>query len=291
MPALKTGFACGFVWMVTACGNGADPVGGAGSAGNVGTSGSSSAGTSGAAGSVTNSAILTVIVTPIITPQPTDQTVNVGSTAVFTSGATGVPTPGLQWYKGNTALLGETGNTLTIANAQGNNIALYKLVASNTAGSVTSSVVKLTVNSTALTSTTLAPANGAAGVRYDTPLYVTFNAPISIVNSGKIRIYNATNQITPVDTIDMSSNVVVVSGGINLTNNIQPHSLFSGDAQVINYFPVIITGNTGIDDVNSRMIPRSNGAGGTDVEGKSSEGASGGGGIPGGSAPHDDARK
>ena len=43
----------------------------------------------------------------------------------------------------------------------------------------------------------------------------------------------------------MSSNTVVVSAvGIGLTNNIQPHSLFSGDSQVINYFPVIITGNT-----------------------------------------------
>ena len=197
-----------------------------------------------AAGSVTNFATLTVIVTPVITPQPTDQTVNVGDTAVFTSGATGVPIPTLQWYKGNTALSGETGSTLTIANAQGANIAFYKLVASNTAGSVTSSVVKLTVNSTTLASTALAPANGATGIGYDTPLYITFNGPISIVNSGKIRIYNSTNQITPVDTIDMSSNVVVVSGGINLTNNIQPHSLFSGDPQVINYFPVIITGNT-----------------------------------------------
>ena len=42
----------------------------------------------------------------------------------------------------------------------------------------------------------------------------------------------------------MSSNSVVISGGIGLTNNIQPHSLFSGDSQVIYYFPVIITGNT-----------------------------------------------
>ena len=197
-----------------------------------------------AAGSVTNFATLTVIVTPVITPQPTAQTVNVGDTAVFTSGTTGVPLPTLQWYKGNAALSGQTGNTLTIPNAQGTDIAFYKLVASNTAGSVTSSVVKLTVNSTTLASTTLAPANGATGVGYDTPLYLTFNGPISIVNSGKIRIYNSTNQTTPVDTIDMSSNVVVVSGGINLTNNIQPHSLFSGDTQVINYFPVIITGNT-----------------------------------------------
>ncbi len=197
-----------------------------------------------AAGSVTNFATLTVIVTPVIAPQPTDQTVNAGDTAVFTAGATGIPAPALQWYKGNTAISGETGSTLTIANAQGANIAFYKLVASNTAGSVTSSVVKLTVNSTTLASTTLAPANGATGVGYDTPLYITFNSPISIVNSGKIRIYNVTNQITPVDVIDMGSNVVVVSGGINLTNNIQPHSLFSGDSQVINYFPVIITGNT-----------------------------------------------
>ncbi len=68
---------------------------------------------------------------------------------------------------------------------------------------------------------TLAPAAQMQMVA-STPLYVTFNGPISIVNSGKIRIYNSTNQITPVDTIDMSSNVVVVSGGINLTNNIQP---------------------------------------------------------------------
>ena len=117
-------------------------------------------------------------------------------------------------------------------------------MATNAAGSITSAVVKLTVTSTALAASTLAPANGATGVGYDTPLYLTFNSAISIINSGKIRIYNVTNTITPVDTIDMSSNTVVISSGINLTNNIQPHSLFSGDAQVINHFPVIINGNT-----------------------------------------------
>ena len=57
----------------------------------------------------------------------------------------------------------------------------------------------------------MAPTNGATGICYDTPLYITFNGPVSIVNSGKIRIYNATNSATPVDTIDMSSNTVVVS--------------------------------------------------------------------------------
>jgi len=199
---------------------------------------------SNAAAMVTNSATLTVIVTPAIAPQPANVTVNVGDTAVFYSGAAGFPTPTLQWYKNGAPLSGQTGGTLTIPNARGANISSYDLVASNAAGSVTSSIVTLTVNSTTLVSTTLAPANGATGICYDTPLYITFNGPISIVNSGKIRIYNVTNSATPVDTIDMSSNTVVVSAGINLTNNIQPHSLFSGDTQVINYFPVIISGNT-----------------------------------------------
>ncbi len=196
------------------------------------------------AGGVTNSATLSVLLTPAISPQPTNVTVNAGGTAVFYSGATGFPTPTLQWYKNNVIIPGENGVTLTIANAQGANIAGYKLVASNLAGSVTSSVVTLTVNSTTLSSTAFGPANGVTGVCYDTPLYVTFNGAVSIVNSGKIRIFNSTNPVTPVDTIDMSSNVVVISGGIGLTNNIQPHSLFSGDSQVVNYFPVIISGTT-----------------------------------------------
>jgi autotransporter-associated beta strand protein len=198
---------------------------------------------SNAAAMVTNSAILTVIVPPVITPQPTNITVNVGDTVTFWSGATGVPSPALQWYKNNTPIPLQTGAALTIANAQGSDIGSYKLVATNIAGAVTSSIVTLTVNSTTLAANAFSPANGATGVGYDTPLYVTFNGPVSVVNSGKIRIFNAATAAL-VDTIDMSSNTVVISSGIGITNNIQPHSLFSGDAQVINYFPVIITGNT-----------------------------------------------
>jgi autotransporter-associated beta strand protein len=202
---------------------------------------------SNAAGSVTNCATLTIITVPVINPQPTNITVNVGDTANFVSGASAIPAPGLQWYKNGALLAGQTGGTLTIANAQGSNIGLYSLVATNIAGSVTSSVVKLTVNSTTLASVAVAPANGVTGICYDTPLYLTLNGPISIVNSGNVYIFNSTNLITPVDTIYMSSNTVFVATlntGIFLTNNFQPHTLFSGDSQVINYFPVIITGNT-----------------------------------------------
>jgi autotransporter-associated beta strand protein len=204
---------------------------------------------SNAAGIVTNNATLTVIITPVISLQPTNITVNAGDTVNFVSGATGVPAPGLQWYKNNAGISGQTSDTLTFGSAQGSDIAYYKLIATNSAGSVTSSVVKLTVNSTTLTTnnaSTFAPANGATAVCYDTPLYITFNGPVSVVNSGKIRIYNANNSVTPVDIIDMNSNSVIVSTlntGIYLTNNVQAHSLFSGDTQVINYFPVITTGN------------------------------------------------
>jgi len=194
----------------------------------------------------TNSATLTVIITPVITPLLTNITVNVGDTANFVSGATGIPIPGLQWFKNGVGLAGQTGGTLTIANAHGSDIAIYSLVATNSAGSVTNSA-KLSVVSTALTQTTLGPTNNATGVCYDTPLYITFNGAISIATNGRVRIYDATNSVTPVDTIDLGSNTVAVATlntGVFLTNNFQPHSLFSGDAQVINYFPVIITGTT-----------------------------------------------
>ncbi|MGA2786217.1 MAG: pectinesterase family protein, partial [Verrucomicrobiota bacterium] len=200
---------------------------------------------------VTNSATLTVIVPPSTCPLPTNTTVNVGDTAVFHACPTGIPGPGLQWYKkavGSTgigvAIPGQTNDTLTINNAQGSDVAIYSIVAANAAGAVTNSG-KLTVNSTTLASTTLSPTGNT--VCYDTPLYIAFNGSVYVVNSGKVRIYDATNSVTPVDVIDMSSNTVIISTlntGIYLTNNVQPHSLFSGDSQVMNYFPVITTGST-----------------------------------------------
>lgn len=203
---------------------------------------------SNAAAVVTSNATLSVIVTPAITAQPVAVITNAGSTVVFTSGASGYPAPGLQWYKNNLGIAGQTGATLTLANVQGSDIGTYRLIATNAAGTATSTSVKLTVVSTTLAQTAFTPANGATGVGYDTPLYITFNNPIAIINSGKVRIYNAANSATPVDTIDMGSNTVVNSTlnaglGIFLTNNIQARSLFPGDATAFNYFPVIISNN------------------------------------------------
>src|SRR5262249_42125752 len=103
-------------------------------------------------------------------------------------------------------------------------IGTYTLVASNAAGSVTSSPAKLTVYSTTLAATAFTPTNGATGICIDTPLYITFNNPISSVNAGAVRIWNTTNQVTPVDVIDVSTNQVITNGLVGVYN-VQPRNI------------------------------------------------------------------
>ncbi|MFM2082515.1 MAG: hypothetical protein RL380_1206, partial [Verrucomicrobiota bacterium] len=121
-----------------------------------------------------------------------------------------------------------------IAATVATNIATYSVVVSNNAGTVTSANAALIVNST-MTTTTLAPANAATSVGYDTPLYVTFSQTPLLRNVGTIKIFNATNAATPVETIDASL--------ISSTNTLL-RTAFPGDAQAFYYFPVVITGNT-----------------------------------------------
>jgi autotransporter-associated beta strand protein len=194
------------------------------------------------AGVVTNSATLTVIVTPVIIPQPTNVIANVGDSVSLISGATGVPAPALQWYKNGAAISGQTGSTLAFASAVGSNNGSYYLVATNTAGVATSSVATLIVNSVALAPTTFSPSNGATGICVDTPLYISFNDSVSTVNAGKIRIYDTASPATPVDTLDMSSNSVVFNANVGVYN-VQSRNI-AGTAY--RTFPVmIVSSNVG----------------------------------------------
>ncbi len=96
-----------------------------------------------------NGAVLTVSAAasaPAFTTQPSSQTVTAGGTAVFTVAVTGNPTPTLQWKKGGTDIAGATSATLTLNNVQAADAANYTVVATNSAGSATSSVATLTVN-------------------------------------------------------------------------------------------------------------------------------------------------
>jgi len=105
------------------------------------------------AGSVTSSnALLTVISSPIITVQPTNQTIGVGHTVTLTVTAVGIEPLGYQWWLDETNKLvdggnisGATTNMLTISNAQTNNSGSYSVIVTNSVGSMTSSNAVLTV--------------------------------------------------------------------------------------------------------------------------------------------------
>ena len=184
------------------------------------------------AGVVTSNMTLTVIVPPVIVSQPTNITVTNSQSAAFSVTASGVPAPAYQWNKGGSPISTgvnptATSATLSIASAQPGDIGTYSVTVSNAAGVTNSVNVTLTVNST-MTTTAFAPANGATGVGYDTPLYVTFDRPPVLNNVGKIQIHDSASA-TVVDTLDLTlgspQNRTV--GGVSL-----------------NAYPVIITGNT-----------------------------------------------
>ena len=109
---------------------------------------------SNSAGTVTSSsATLTVnpaVVAPAITVQPAAYTVTAGQTATFSVTATGSGTLSYQWKKNGTNITGGTGATsntyTTPAMGFAGNGAVYSVVVSNNAGSVTSSSARLTVS-------------------------------------------------------------------------------------------------------------------------------------------------
>lgn len=83
---------------------------------------------------------------PAITTQPLSQTVTAGANVTFTVAASGTPAPTLQWRKDGNAIAGETGTSLVLNNVQTTAAGTYTAVATNSAGSATSSGAVLTVN-------------------------------------------------------------------------------------------------------------------------------------------------
>lgn len=120
-----------------------------------------------AAGTATsNAATLTVQVAPAITTQPANQTVNVGQTATFTVVATGTPAPTYQWKRNGTDITGATSASYTTpATTANDNGAVYTVVVTNAAGSITSDPATLTVQTANVAPTiTTQPANQAVNV-------------------------------------------------------------------------------------------------------------------------------
>jgi len=99
------------------------------------------------AGSVTSIlATLSVLVPPSVTGQPASVTNNALTDAMFTVTATGTAPLSYQWLKGESPLAGATNSALTLNQVTTTHAGGYRVVVTNIAGSVTSSVAALTVN-------------------------------------------------------------------------------------------------------------------------------------------------
>ena len=112
---------------------------------------------SNATGTVTSTVVTLYVnvaaIAPAFTTQPVNVTITEGQNAQFTVAVTGTPTPNLQWqvstdsgaHWGN--INGETGTTFNILNpALANSGRQFRVVATNSAGTVNSDAVTLTVN-------------------------------------------------------------------------------------------------------------------------------------------------
>jgi hypothetical protein len=97
-------------------------------------------------GSATSSvAMLTVLLPPTITTQPTNQTVMVGANVSFYASATGTGPLAYQWSFMGTPLTGASTSSLSLTNVQAAEAGSYAVAVTNSVGSATSATATLKV--------------------------------------------------------------------------------------------------------------------------------------------------
>ena len=101
---------------------------------------------------VTNSASLTVNQTVVVASAPVSLTNCPGTSASFSVSATGT---GLsyQWYKGGSALAGQTGSSLVLSSVSASDAGTYSVVVSGVCGNAVTNSASLTVNQTVVVAT------------------------------------------------------------------------------------------------------------------------------------------
>ncbi|HEY1789788.1 MAG TPA: immunoglobulin domain-containing protein, partial [Verrucomicrobiae bacterium] len=174
-------------------------------------------------GATTNNLTLSVVVTPAISGL-NNQADSVGSSVTIEANVSGVPAPSLQWqFKGAALSDGPTGDgstisgsgsdALNILNAQASDSGTYSLVASNSAGLVTGSMV-LTISSSNVPPDITGPANQTVVQDSNT----TFTASVSGLPLPTLQWYvqgitipTATNSSLTVSNVLYSQNGSVYS--------------------------------------------------------------------------------
>jgi sugar lactone lactonase YvrE len=218
-------------------------------------------------GSVTSAvASLTVEAPPIITLQPTNQTVLPGSSPAFSVTVAGSGPIGYSWYFGGANLLQSgTNNTLTLSGVSAINGGNYTVVITNAYGSVTSQVAALAV---------LAP-----------PLVITQPASQTVL-SGTNVIFNVTLANTGPSTYqwqlngtDLPNNIITTVAG-NGTNGYSGDGGAASNAQLSqpNRMALDAAGNLYITDTSNNRVRK------VDTNGVITTVAGGGSGGDGGPA-------
>ena len=143
-----------------------------------------------------------VVQPPIITTQPVNQTISVGGTINFSVVATGTNLS-YQWRKDGVNIPGAMSASYSKTNAQVSDAGKYTVVVSNTAGSVTSNEVTLTVNPVSI------PVTGV--ILDQTNLIQTIGDPL-VMLTATVQPTNATNQAVTWST--SNANVATVTNGM-----------------------------------------------------------------------------
>ncbi|MEO5914498.1 MAG: pectinesterase family protein [Luteolibacter sp.] len=188
-----------------------------------------------------NSAALAVNKVPTITTQPVSATVAVGQLqSLSTVFGASFPVPVYQWQKSSDGLTWTNvsgGNTPTLPlTGSVANSGFYQITATNSVGSITSSVIYFGVASTQ--PITFAPGNNPTNIAIDQQLRLTFPSTPKLGLSGALRIHDASNNAV-VATIDRSQFVGYTLFGGTIINSMKQ----TVQGKQIYYLPIAIYGN------------------------------------------------
>lgn len=192
---------------------------------------------SNSAGAITNNAILSVLVPPAISQQPTNVVVNVNSPATFSVIASGVPAVRYQWSRNGSPIATATNAAYTIASAKGSDQGMiFSVTVSNHVGMLGSSNATLTVLSTSLSGNFL-PTNGAVNIAPDQQLRIVFSSAPKL-GSGKLYVRNAADN-SVFATIDTALFQTFLTDSATVSNAY----VRTVQGQNFYYMPVAIYGN------------------------------------------------
>ena len=163
-----------------------------------------------------NTATLSVNVSPTISIQPEDQAVNAGQTATFTVMAVGAEPLSYQWQENGTSIQGATSPSYTtLAATAADNNAAFDVVVTNASGSTTSASATLTVVVPPTISVEPASQSVSVGQTATFSVAVLGSAPVSYQwqeNGTNIAGAQASTYATPPTTsADNGSQITVIA--------------------------------------------------------------------------------